>query len=316
MTATKITEGTVSFHVPAAGKPCKTWYKIIGDLTSSVTPLVTLHGGPGAGHEYLSPFTDLHTQYNIPIVYYDQIGCGRSTRLPEKNQDETFWTVDLFIKELDNLVDHLGLRKSGYHVLGQSWGGMLGGVYAARNPAGLRKVILADSPASVPLMMKGVNELVKHLPADVQRDLEECTREGDFDSDKYKDACMVFYKKHLCRVDPFPDDVIASLGNLEEDPTVYGTMLGPSEILATGSLKDWEGYSTADRIKSEVLLINGRYDEVQDLAVTPWFHAIPKVKWLHLEKSSHFGQWEERKRYIKFVGAFLGSEKAMKEVGF
>lgn len=90
--------------------------------------------------------------------------------------------------------------------------------------------------------------------------------------------------------------------------------LGPSELLATGSLKDWEGYSTAHLIRSEVLLINGRYDEVQDLAVAPWFHRIPKVKWLHLEKSSHMGHFEERERYMRFVGAFLEIEKAMNEI--
>lgn len=90
--------------------------------------------------------------------------------------------------------------------------------------------------------------------------------------------------------------------------------LGPSEILCVGSLKEWEGYSTAHLIDSEVLLINGRYDEVQDLAVAPWFHAIKKVKWLHLEKSSHMGHFEERERHMQQVGAFLGSDKALLEM--
>lgn len=169
---------------------------------------------------------DLQIQYGIPVIFYDQIGCGRSTHLPEKKGDEDFWSVELFIKELDNLVDHLGLRlqKRGYDVLGHSWGGMLGGVYAARNPVGLRKVVLSDSPASIPLMMKGVDELIKKLPKNVRRDIEECTRKGDFSSDKYKNACEVFYQRHVCRIDPFPADLMASLNNIEEDPTVYSTM--------------------------------------------------------------------------------------------
>lgn len=50
---------------------------------------------------------------------YDQIGCGRSTDLPEKLGDEAFWSVELFVAELDNL----GLRETGFHLLGQSWGG-------------------------------------------------------------------------------------------------------------------------------------------------------------------------------------------------
>jgi L-proline amide hydrolase len=132
----------------------------------------------------------------------------------------------LFIKELENLIDHLGLRlgERKFDILGQSWGGMLGGVYAARNPAGLRKVVLADAPASIPLMMEGVSELVKKLPKDVRRDLEECERDEDFSSEKYKKACEVFYQRHVCRLDPFPADLMASLNHIEEDPTVYLTM--------------------------------------------------------------------------------------------
>ena len=63
-----------------------------------------------------------------------------------------------------------------------------------------------------------------------------------------------------------------------------------------------------------VLLINGRYDEVQDITVAPWFMHIPRVKWVQLEKSSHMGQFEERSRCMQFVGAFLGSRKAELEV--
>lgn len=223
MTVLKPSEGKIPLNVPGAGKPCETWYNVFGDLRHGI-PLITLHGGPGAAHEYLLPFTDLHHKHGTTIVFYDQIGCGRSTRLREKDGNEEFWTVDLFMRELDAVVDYLGLRSRGFDLLGQSWGGMLGGVYAARKPVGLRKLILADAPASIPLMMKGVDDLMKLLPKDVQKDLEECHRDGDFDSDKYKNACLVFYKRHLCRLDPWPKGVEKALGHLEEDPTVYRTM--------------------------------------------------------------------------------------------
>lgn len=157
MTEFPITEGEVDFEVPNAGKPCKTWYKILGSLQETTAPvLIGLHGGPGSGHEYLAPLADLYRPYGIPTLLYDQIGCGRSTHLREKMGDAEFWSFDLFIKELDNLIDHLDIRKRGFFLLGQSWGGVLGASYAMSggdggSPPGLKKLVISSGPSSIPL---------------------------------------------------------------------------------------------------------------------------------------------------------------------
>lgn len=158
MTAFPTSEGEVPFEVPAAGKSCKTWYKIFGSLENTTGPvLIGLHGGPGAGHEYITPLADLYKLYGIPVLLYDQIGCGRSTHLREKNGDAKFWSFELFISELDNLIDHLEVRERGFYLLGQSWGGVFAASYAmpqyhgGRTPEGLRKLIIHSGPASIPL---------------------------------------------------------------------------------------------------------------------------------------------------------------------
>lgn len=114
-------EGEIPFDAPGTSKPCKTWYKVVGKLETP--PLIALHGGPGAGHEYMTPLVDLYEKNGIPIIFYDQIGCGRSTRFPEKVGDTSFWTFDLFTQELENLVTHFNLHQLGFYILGQSWGG-------------------------------------------------------------------------------------------------------------------------------------------------------------------------------------------------
>lgn len=101
MTNIPMMEGKVSFNVPKAGKPCSTYYKVVGDLNSGKTPIIALHGGSGAGHEYLLGLTDLTEKLSIPTVFYDQIGTGQSTHLPEKNSDVSFWTEELFHDELE-----------------------------------------------------------------------------------------------------------------------------------------------------------------------------------------------------------------------
>jgi pimeloyl-ACP methyl ester carboxylesterase len=119
-----IIEGTVDFIVPAAGKLCKTWYKVYGTLTSSTRPLICLNGGPGCPYFYLEPIGALAGEESFPVIFYDQLGSGNSTRLPEKAGAEDFWMPQLFLDELDNLVAKLSIPE--YDLLGQSWGGMLG----------------------------------------------------------------------------------------------------------------------------------------------------------------------------------------------
>lgn len=103
-------EGTIPFSIPGISKPCETWYKIIGDLKSGITPCVIVHGGPGFTHDYLIQLKDLNERYGIPVVFYDQIGNGRSTHLQEKKGDEGFWVEELFWRELEGLVQGLGIE--------------------------------------------------------------------------------------------------------------------------------------------------------------------------------------------------------------
>ncbi|KAH9905268.1 proline-specific peptidase [Xylariomycetidae sp. FL2044] len=286
--------------------PCKTWFKVVGNLDDQSGPaLIGLHGGPGAGHEYLSPLYDLYEQDGIPIILYDQVGCGRSTHFRDRLGDAAFWTFDLFIQELDSLIDHLKLRDSGFFLFGQSWGGMLAGVFAARRPRGLKKLILASAPASFPLYAKGCRKLLAQLPEDVRKTIEECERRGDFESPEFQEASAVFYARHFCRIEPMPEDIQAGFAHLEEDSTTYLTMSGPSEFTITGSLKEWEIGSSAKDIEVETLLLNSVFDEAQDLCIQPWFEAIPKVKWVTLQNSSHMLHWEERERASSLCLTFL-----------
>ncbi|KAI0470416.1 Alpha/Beta hydrolase protein [Xylariaceae sp. FL0804] len=300
-----VTEGEIGWDAPGAGKQCTTWYKVIGDLSNDASPLLAIHGGPGGGHEYLSPLHDLYDQKKIPVILYDQIGCGRSTHLPEKMGDTSFWTFDLFLKELDTLVDHLELRKKGFNIFGQSWGGMLGGTYASSRPVGLQKLIIASGPGDIPVYQQGCEELLAKLPDDVRKTIEDCERRGDFESPEFEKAAGVFYSRHMCRIDPMPDDVQAAFVHLKEDPTVYKTMCGPSEFTVVGSIKDWKIGKAAANIDVKTLLINGKYDEVQDATMQPWFREIPQVKWVTLDNSSHMLHWEERERAMQLCADFL-----------
>ncbi|KAG1754565.1 Alpha/Beta hydrolase protein [Suillus lakei] len=190
MSSLKAREGEVEFKVPSAGKPCKTWYKVYGTLPHPQNPpLVVLHGGPGSTHEYLDILSELTRLFDVPVILYDQLGNGRSTHLPEKNGDVDFWTMQLFVDELHNLLDHLNIHDN-YNVLGQSWGGMLASDFATRQPKGLRKL--------------GRNELRKGLPQEVQDALNKHEAADTTTDPEYIAAMNEFHKRHMYRLDPMP----------------------------------------------------------------------------------------------------------------
>jgi L-proline amide hydrolase len=129
-------------HLQSGGH--RTWYRVVGDLDASApkAPVVICHGGPGATHDYVEPIAEL-SRSGRACVLYDQLGNGRSDHLPDA--DPSLWTVDLFERELAALADHVGVAER-YHVIGQSWGGMLALLHALERPPGLVSVVAADSP--------------------------------------------------------------------------------------------------------------------------------------------------------------------------
>ena len=283
----------------------RTWYRVVGDLSSGKLPLVTLHGGPGGTHDYLEPYSRLAAEGRA-VIFYDQLGAGRSTHLREKGAD--FWTVELFLAELDNLLRHLGIEK-GYHLLGQSWGGMLGAEHGVRRPAGLRSLVISESPASMVLWVQEADRLRQALAPEVQQALLRHEAAGTTDSPEYATAVRVFYDRHLCRLDPWPESLNRSFQYMQEDPTVYHTMNGPSEFHVVGTLKTWSIIDRLARIQAPVLLISGRHDEATPATVQPYADRIPDVRWTIFEESSHLPHLEEGGACLRLVAEFLAANE-------
>ncbi|KAI0393938.1 Alpha/Beta hydrolase protein [Xylariaceae sp. FL0594] len=300
-------EDVADFIVPGIASPCKTWYKVVGDLNSGKIPLMFVHGGPGACHGYLLPLTDLAP--SMPLIFYDQIGNGKSTHLREKDHDEAFWTPELFIDELENLIRHLGLQERPINVYGHSWVGMFTALWAARPGSGstnLHRLVIASSLASMDVWRIGITALRRKLPQDVQKVLDHAEEVLDFDSPEYQDAVEVFYKRHLSLARPWQaKEVQDALNWFSEDPTTYGTMYGPSELYVSGSLRDWTCIPDLKGIKAPTLLLNGTEDEAQDVAMQPFFDHIDKVKWITIDGAAHFAHVDQREKYMEHLRSFL-----------
>lgn len=280
----------------------QTWYRITGSLAdSSLTPLVVVHGGPGCTHDYIDSFADLAAS-GRPIIHYDQLGNGNSTHLRDKPSE--FWQVELFQHEMDNLLSHLGIADN-FLLLGQSWGGMLCAEQAVRRLPGLKGVIIANSPASMQLWLEAAAGLRAQLPEDVQQTLLAHEQAGTIDSPEYKAASDVFYQRHVCRLDPWPKEVRRTFDAMDDDPSVYHAMNGPTEFHVIGSMKDWSIIERVARINVPVLLISGFYDEATKEAVQPYFDLIPTVEWEVFANSSHMPHVEERELCMARINRFF-----------
>jgi L-proline amide hydrolase len=293
-----VSEGTIGF------RGFETWYRVTGELDpdAPLAPIVLLHGGPGATHDYLDAMRGLSAGGRA-VVQYDQLGNGRSTHLRDRGDD--FWTVDLFRDELDNLLTALGIAGR-YHLLGQSWGGCLALEHAIRRPPGLRSLVLADTLASIPDFTAECQRLLSALPAEVQATIRAHEAAGTTDDPAYGTACMEFYRRHLCRLDPWPDDLLRSFQALEEDPTVYGTMNGPSEFTVVGTIRDWQVVDRLGEIGVPALIVSGGHDETTPRLQRTLLDGIAGSEWVCFEGSAHVPHLEETERWLEVVDGFLG----------
>ncbi|MEK1933730.1 MAG: proline iminopeptidase-family hydrolase [Pararhizobium sp.] len=280
----------------------RTWYRVSGSLGSPRLPLVVAHGGPGCTYDYVDSFKDIAALDGRAVIHYDQLGNGNSTRLPDKGPD--FWTVSLFLEELDTLLSHLGIA-SRYAFLGQSWGGMLGAEHAVRQPEGLKALVIANSPANMHTWVAEANRLRRDLPQAVQDTLLKHEEAGTLTDPDYIAASRVFYDRHVCRVVPWPPEVARTFAIMDVDNTVYRNMNGPTEFHVIGTMKDWTIEDRLSQISAPTLLISGRHDEATPEVVRPYVENVPHCRWVVFEDSSHMPHVEEKALCLATVSDFL-----------
>jgi proline-specific peptidase len=196
------------------------------------------------------------------------------------------------------------------HLLGHSWGGWLAIEYLLSRPTGVVGVVLASTSASLPEVLAEIQRLKAQLPDDVREVMGRCEATGDFANPEYQAAVMEFYKRYLCRLDPWPDCLMRSVANLDGNQ-VYLTMNGPNEFTVIGNLKDWERRDRIPEISVPTLVTVGGYDEVPLACAQTLHNGIRGSELAVFDRSSHMAMLEETDAYIRRLVDFLNRvEKA------
>jgi proline-specific peptidase len=274
----------------------RVWYRSVGQ---GGTPLLCLHGGPGFTHYYLEPLEALADRRQV--IFYDQLGCGRADR-PD---DPALWTVDRFVEELAQVRAALGLDR--LHLFGSSWGGMLAMQYVLDRRPELQSLILCGSPASMIRWVSDCDELLAAEPDEVRAVIRGHEAAGFTACPEYQAAILGFYRKHVCRMSPWPAGLERSFAEAGYD--VYNTMNGPSEFTVTGTLKTWSVMDRLHEITVPALLVGGRYDECTPGHMEEMHGHMKGAQLATIEDASHLCFAEQPAVFNHLVNDFLAAHE-------
>ena len=272
----------------------RVWYRIVG--SGPKTPLLVLHGGPGSSSLYLRPLEALADER--PVVFYDQLGGGRSDR----PTDSTLWTTDRFVEELARVREALGLKE--VHLFGHSWGTILAAEYMfTRHPTGVRSLILAGPVMSVPRWIHDADSLRSTLPDSIQKILSKNERAGTTASSEYQSAMGVFYHRFLELRNPWTAVTDTVFAQLNEQ--IYNYMEGPSEFTITGTLKGYDRTADLGKIEVPTLFLGGDCDEAPPATVEYYHELTPGSEMLIIPGAGHLTTQDKPEDTVAGVRAFL-----------
>ncbi len=272
----------------------KIWYKMAGSDKPGI-PLLTVHGGPGASHDYLEPLEKLAEER--PVIFYDQLDCGNS----DKPDREELWTLERYADEIHQI--RLALKFEKMYILGQSWGAALAFEYALNHRENTAGLVLSGPLLSAARWEADQRNWLTGLSSARRTAIRDGETSGNFEAPSYQDAMMGYYRRHVCRLNPWPDCLNRSFSKLNFH--LYQYMWGPSEFTITGTMKHYDRVGSLKDIAAPVLFTCGAYDEASPETIRDYRKQIPCSE-LHVFKgASHEHHLEKTEEYLSVVRGFL-----------
>ena len=270
------------------------WYARMGD--GSGTPLIVVHGGPGAGSFYLKPFAALGS--DRPVIRYDQLGAGKA----DHPADTTVFTLERAVRELQALRDSLGLAE--VHLYGHSWGAMLVEAYMETRPSGVRSVILSSPLVTTAQWAKDADSLKTTLPDSIQSTIARHEAAGTTDAPAYQAAAEAYYARYLRRK-PHRSPADADSSARMFGKLVYEYMWGPSEFRATGTLKHFDATPWLRELRVPTLFIAGEHDEATPASTARFARLVPGAEFVMVPDAAHSTENDNPEFLLRTVREFL-----------
>ena len=281
----------------------RVWTKRVGNNPD--LKVLLLHGGPGASDELYECFDTWFPQAGIEYYYYDQLGSFRS----DQPDDASLWDLGRFVDEVEQVRQALGLDRSNFVLLGQSWGGLLALEYAVSHQQHLKGLVISNMMSSSRLYNGYAHDVL--MPAMDQAALAEIKRfeaEGRTDDPRYEELLMQHhYVWHVCRIprDDWPDPLNRAFDHI--NPAIYVPMQGPSELGLSGTLEDWDRSADLRHIDVPTLVIGATHDTMDPEHMRWMSGQLPQGRYLHCPDGSHLSQFDDPRHYFPGLIDFLKS---------
>jgi proline iminopeptidase len=276
------------------------------------SPLVVLHGGPGASHDYFLPYL-LPLARTHRLIFIDERGSGHSQRL----QNSSLYTVEENVEDIETVRVALHLGK--ISLLGHSCGGVLAQAYALKYQQNLSHLILNSTFSST----RKMNEVLAHekaqMPADKLARLNELEKAGLFDKGEawehgrytaeYENLAWgngYFSFLYGARPDPSYDP---TTGNAPTNWELYRTMWGEhGEFVIDGNLKSVEYVDRLPSIHIPTLVLVGDHDECDPSLSREMHEKIADSRLVILPNSGHMNFVDQPDLWHKAVKEFLNAK--------
>jgi proline iminopeptidase len=281
------------------------YYQIIGQGA----PLMIVHGGPGASHDYLMPYLLPLVRTN-QIIFIDERGSGRS----EKLEDATQYTVENMVEDVESVRVALHLGK--ISLMGHSYGGVLAQAYAFKYQQNLTHLILGGTFYSTTEMNKVLAAEKNSMPPEALAKLQDLEKAGlfgkgkDWEKGRYPDdyAKLAWgdgYFPYLYQKRPDANYDPAS-GNTTNSWELYREMWGSNgEFVIDGNLKSVEYLDKLSSIHVPTLLICGDHDESNPSLSRTMHEKIAGSKLVVVPQAGHMAFVDQPNFYIKALTEFL-----------
>jgi proline iminopeptidase len=279
------------------------YYSIIG----KGEPLLIVHGGPGASHDYFLPYL-LPLARTNRLIFIDERGSGQS----EKLENAADYTVENMVEDVEAVRKELNLGK--ISLLGHSYGGVLALAYALKYQQNLSHLILCSTFHSTSAMNEVFKKIEAKMDPALLKRIQGMEKEGlfghgkDFERNRYTQEYMVAawgegYFPYLYQNHPDPNYDPVANGVTSWD--LYREMWGSDgEFIIDGNLKSVEYGDRLSTISVPTLITAGDNDECDPSLSREMNEKIKGSKIVIFPKSGHMTFVDQPSLFISTINGF------------